>query len=301
MSASPEDLDRWFQAAIAAMDAGDVHAIERELERHPALVTARLDAPGPWLTAQVPGALKGFFARPYLLWFVAEDPERTGRLPANIVEILRVLLAAMERTDRAWRQQPLDVALRLVCWSGVAARQGVQLPMIDLLLDAGARPAEEAHNALVNGHVAAAAHLIARGGRLTLATAACLDRTDDLPALDAAATPAQRQFALVLAALNGRTAGVRWLIGAGVPVNEASPDLYPHGTPLHHAVASGSLPTVQALVEGGADVTRADTAWHGTPRGWALYYVDSVPPDRRAAFAEIAAYLAAREGAHVRA
>ena len=41
-------------------------------------------------------------------------------------------------------QEQLDTTLRLVCWSGVAARFGVQLEMIDALIDAGAAPAGEA-------------------------------------------------------------------------------------------------------------------------------------------------------------
>lgn len=297
MDVPSEDLDQCFQTAVSAIDAGDLCTLQREIEHHPILLTARLDSPGPWLQAKIPGALKGFFARPYLLWFVAEDPERTGHLPANIAEILQFLLAGTRRAGGPALQEQLDSTLRLVCWSCVAARQAVQIPMIDLLVDAGARPGENAHNALVNGHLSAAAHLLARGGLLTLAAAVCLDRSEDVPTLAMAATAAQRQFAFVLAALNGRSAGVRWLIQDGVPINDPCPELYPHGTPLHHAVASGSLETVQALVAGGADLTRADTAWNGTPRGWALHYVDSAPPRRRDAYEAIAVYLSDQEQA----
>jgi len=86
-------------------------------------------------------------------------------------------------------------------------------------------------------------------------------------------------MALVLAALNGKAKSVRWMLAAGVPANKPSADLYAHGTPLHHAVCSGSLETVQAMVEGGADVNIADTAWNGTPLGWAMHYVEEATTD----------------------
>ena len=79
-------LDPLFRDAVAAIDAGDLPGLERLLAAHPALVVERLDDPGAWLRAQVGDALDGFFQRPYLLWFVAEDPVRNGRLPGNIAQ-----------------------------------------------------------------------------------------------------------------------------------------------------------------------------------------------------------------------
>ncbi len=55
------------------------------------------------------------------------------------------------------------------------------------------------------------------------------------------------------------------MVEAGVDVKRPSADLYAHGTPLHHAVGSGSLATVRALVEAGADPDARDTFWNGTP------------------------------------
>jgi peptide-methionine (S)-S-oxide reductase len=46
-------------------------------------VRDRLESPGAWLRDKVGGALDGFFRQPYLLWFVAEDPVRNGKLPGN--------------------------------------------------------------------------------------------------------------------------------------------------------------------------------------------------------------------------
>jgi ankyrin repeat protein len=284
-------MDQLFAEAVTAIDRGDVPALLRILNEHPELVSTRLESPGPWLRESVDGALDGFFARPYLLWFVAEDPVRNGTLPPNIVDITRVIIDAAQLHARDSLPSQLDDTLRLVCWSGVAAQCGVQIPLIDLLVNAGAAPAANANNALVNQHVAAAERLVQLGGRLTLGAALCLDRWDDIPRLFAEANDAQKQMSLVLAALNGKADAVRWMVNAGVPMNQPSADLYAHGTPLHHAVCSGSLETVQALIEAGADASIADTAWNGTPLGWAEHYVADSAPDRRARYATIAEYL----------
>ena len=192
-------------------------------------------------------------------------------------------------------QEQLDYALRLVSWSTVARKCGVQIELIDVLADAGATLSGNPDNALVNGNIAAAEHLVRRGSPLTLATALCLERWPDVQRLAANAGGSEGQFALVLAALNGKTEALRQMIRLGVDVNAPSQDLYSHGTPLHHAVCSGSLEAVQVLVEAGANLHAQDTAWHGTPLGWALHYVEEKKQEEeRARYEKIAAYLRQR-------
>jgi peptide-methionine (S)-S-oxide reductase len=286
-------FDQLFQQAVALIGAGDVPALERLLTDHPELARGRLTAPGSWLRDRAGGALDGFFKDPYLLWFVAEDVPVHGHLPKNITDVTRAIVRAAQGAPGL--QEQLDSALRLVCWSGVAQRCGVQLELLDTLLDAGASPHGGPNNALVNGHSAAAEHLVARGARLTLASAVCLGRWDDARRLAATAGETEKQFALVLAALNGRAEAVTRLAAAGADVNRPSPDLYAHGTPLHHAVCSGSLATVRALVEAGADPGKPDTAWNGTPLGWAEYYLaERTDADAQRRYGEIAEYLRAR-------
>jgi peptide-methionine (S)-S-oxide reductase len=239
----------------------------------------------------VGSALDGFFARPYLLWFVAEDPERTGSLPPSIVAMMEQVIAVARAQHVATLQEQLDYTLTLVAWSWVAARCGVQLDLIDALIDAGASPVGNASNALVNRHPAAAERLVARGDPLTLASATCLGRWGAAPALAAAAEPGERQFALVLAALNGQADALRWLLDHGADATSSCEVLYPHATPLHHAVCSGSLDAVRVLVAAGADLHQRDTAWHGTPLGWAEHYAQQVEPGRAADFAAIVEYL----------
>src|SRR5439155_19032363 len=141
--------------AVSAIDAGEVETLQRLIAEYPLLVSVRLESPGPWLRERVGPALDGFFGRPFLLWFVAEDPVRNGRLPANIAEIVKVITRAARQQGVPSLQEQLDTTLRLVCWSGVAARFGVQLEMIDALIDAGAAPVTNANNALVNGRIGA--------------------------------------------------------------------------------------------------------------------------------------------------
>ena len=285
-------LDAAFRDAVAAIDAGDVATLKGLVDANPALVRERLESPGQWLRDQVGGALDGFFQRPYLLWFVAEDPVRNGTLPRNIADIARAIIEAARREAPTSLQEQLDYALTLVSWSWIARERGVQIELIDALVDAGAHPGGNPNNALVNGNVAAAEHLVKRGAPLTLATALCLGRWDDVDRLVESATDEQKRFAFVLSALNGNAPALRRMITAGVDPNAPSENLYSHGTPLHHAVCSGSLEAVRVLVEAGADRSATDTAWSGTPLGWAEYYVDDAKTDdKRKQYGGIAEYL----------
>ena len=320
--AKPDSMDAHFQQAVFALDAGDCAALEGLLLAHPRLATKRLASPGAWLRDKVDRrVLRGFFRKPYLLWFVAEDPIRNGELPRNVAEIARMIIRAAQRQGVAtssarvqhavrplikrWLplhgplsiKEQLDYALRLVAWSGVAAKCGVQIELIDVLVDAGASPAGSPENALVNGNQAAAEHLVARGAPLTLATALFLERWSDVPRLAQSASAAEKQFAFVLNALNGRAEAVRRMVAVGVDVNRPSRDLYSHGTPLHHAVCSGNLEAVKVLVDAGTDVNVKDRAWKGTPLGWAEHYVEEAAAGRAdEQHAAIAAYLRAAGG-----
>jgi peptide-methionine (S)-S-oxide reductase len=243
MSASLREaalLDTEFRRAVSAIDAGDVSTLDRLIRANPSLVRERLESPGEWLREKVANALDGFFQRPYLLWFVAEDPVRNGRLPANIAAVARSIIDA------------------------------------------------------------AAEHLVRRGAPLTLATALTLGRWSDADRLLATAADEQKQFAVVVSALNGNAEALRRLIRAGADVNARSAHLYSHATPLHHAVSAGSLESVQVLVDAGADITTRDTAWSATPLGWAEYYVNqsrggtASMPARASQHAQILEYLRSR-------
>jgi peptide-methionine (S)-S-oxide reductase len=264
-------LDALFQRAVSAIDAGDVSELERLAAVNPRVVRERLDDPGAWLRDKVGSALDGFFRRPYLLWFVAEDPVRNGRLPDNISDVTRVILRAAEREGVETRREQIDYALRLVSWSWIARECHVQIDLIDVLIDAGAALVGNPENALVNGNFAAAEHLVVRGAPVSLATALCLARWDHVRRLGPTASAEDKQFGLVLAALKGKADALAAVIDLGVDLNAPCANLYSHATALHHAVYSGSLDAVKVLVQAGADLDTKDTIYEGTPLGWAEY------------------------------
>jgi Ankyrin repeats (3 copies) len=287
----PEILDSLFREAVSAIDAGDVTALERLLAAHPRLVRDRLASPGAWLRDNVGGALEGFFRDPYLLWFVAEDPVRTGKLPRNIAQVTRAIIQAAEREGVDTLREQLAFTLHLAVCSPVERESGLQLELIDALIAAGASP-DATLDALICQNLVAAEHLLERGARVTLPTVVCLGRWGEIPRLARTASAEEKQIALAAAALNGKAEGLAALIDVGVDLDAYSTGFYTHATPLHHAVWSGALDAVKALVEAGARLDTRDHAEQATPLGWAEYAQGKHEGGERARqYAEIAAYL----------
>jgi len=268
---SADTFDRLFQQAVAAIDAGDEVGLKQLLDVHPELATERLYSPGEWLTNVIGDALKSFFKDPYLLWFVSEDAIRSGKLPKNIAAIASIIIQKARSQNAEELQEQLNYALKLVAWSTVARDCGVQTELIDVLIDSGANTDSVSNDALVNGNVDAAKQLLKRGAKLTLPTALCLEKWEEADELAVTATDNEKQFSLVLASLIGKPAAVSKAISYGAYINRPSDHLHSHGTPLHHAVWSGSLETVKILVNAGANLYAKDTLWSGTPLDWAEY------------------------------
>lgn len=300
-----ENFETEFQAAVAAIDAGDLDALTKYLAKSPGLVSRRLETPGPWLRDQIGEALDGFFARPYLLWFVAEDPVRRGKLPANIATVAKCLIDVARRHNVASLPEQLDYALRLVCWSSIARECGAQIGLIDTLLDAGAtldghtvysgRYGTHGDSAIYNRNLAAAEHLIARGADVTLTMALCLNRAADIERLSAAATLEQWEDAFVQAALLGNATALERGLKRGLSPMTVSRRNLSHATALHHAVWSGEISAVRVLLETGdqpADLSQRDTCHHGTPLDWAEYAQSQAEePAKRAPYEQIVSYL----------
>ncbi|MDQ5858055.1 MAG: ankyrin repeat domain-containing protein [Acidobacteriota bacterium] len=263
-------MDPIFREAVSAIDAGDVDGLEHLLAAHPELVRDRADYG------------EGYFHRPYLLWFVAENPVRNGRLPKNIADVTRAILRAAESHRVESVHDQLDYALGLVCSGRVPRECGAQRELIDVLCGAGANPDGAMLPALAHREIAAVERLLERGAAMTLPAAVGTGRLDDVSRLARAASPRDRQVALAAAALYGRAQVLVTLIPLGVDVNAYSPaGFHPHATALHHAVDSGSLDAVEVLVRAGADLDAKDRVHDGTPLDWAEYL----------GRAEIAAYL----------
>ncbi|MBO9155201.1 ankyrin repeat domain-containing protein [Chitinophaga sp. GCM10012297] len=273
-----------FQKAVNAIGSGDLPELEHLLAWHPQLASHRRDIPED-----------GYFKHPYLLWFIADNPVTNDHLPQNIPRIAAAIIKAVRLHAPELLQEQLDYALALVATGRVPREQGVQLPLIDLLIDNGANPGTGI-GALAHNNIDAAQRLIDRGGELTLAAAVCLRRTDWLPALLDRSNEAERQVAFVAAAFYGYADMLELLLRHGVNINALPTEGYGfhyHATALHQAVSSGSLEAVMLLVEAGADTRLADLIYHGTPLGWSQYmqHTNETPPGEKEKFAAIEAYL----------
>jgi len=257
-----EITDPLFREAVEAIDSGNTSLLTRLLRDHPQLASKRLDTPS-----------EGYFQYPYLLWFVADNPIRNERLPANITEVTRILIDAVRQNARESFQHQIDYALGLVATGRIPKECGVQIEMIDLLIDEGATPGSS-NGALAHGNSKAARHLVERGGKLTLTTAIGLDRKEDVEQLIRQATVQDKQIALIASAYFGKPGMVRYVIDSGVDVNayiDRSSGFHSHATALHQAVYSGSLDCVKILTESGADLNLEDRVYQGTPLEWAQY------------------------------
>ena len=252
-----------LDAALACLGAGDVAGLRALVTEDPALVRERFG-----------NGRDDYFTDPYLLWYVAENPIRTGRLPANIVDVARVLVEA--------GADQFDYALELVASGCVPRECGVQVALIDFLVDAGADPGGSRLTcALAHREREAVEALLRRGAPLTLeaavATGGPLEIAGDLG------------LALGTAAIFGRAEAVPALVARGADVNAFLPEAFhPHTTALHQAINAGSLATVRALIAAGADPSIRDRGFGGNALGWAEHL----------GHPEIAAYLRGSESRH---
>ena len=220
------------------------------------------------------------------------------RLPVNIVEVTAVLVGELRRRAVASLQEQMDYTLGLVATGRIPRECGVELAMLDLLMDAGAKPGGGL-GALAHGNVDAARRFIERGATLTLGTAVGLERADDIRRMAPAAGQDARLVALTVAAFYGKQEWIAFLLAVGVDPNDypKPAGFHTHATPLHQAVSSGSLAAVKLLVEAGADLTLKDKAHGGTPLGWARYMQSDESPDvdTRNRYGAIAEYLETRK------
>jgi Ankyrin repeats (3 copies) len=258
---------------VDLLDSGDAEGLRAHLKAHPKLIHQRVTCEGG-----------NYFRNPALLEFVAENPIRRGTLPANIVDVARMILEAGAKNDRA----ALNETLGLVCSGRVPRECRVQIPLIDLLCEYGADPNGGMPPALPHGEFEAVNALVRNGARIDLVVAATLGRVEDSRRLFANAGTEDRHRAFALAAQFGHTEIVRLLLDAGEDPNRYNPTgIHSHSTALHQAALAGHYEVVRLLVERGARLDLRDLWFQGTPEGWATHACQT----------EVAEFLRAQERA----
>ncbi len=263
-----------FESAVEAVVNGGLAELRDALHRDPALVRARstrvccFDPP---------------VHRATLLHYVAANGVEGYRqkTPPNAVEIAHALLQAGAEPDALADMYGAEcTTMSMLVSSSHPAEAGLQVPLLELLLDFGAAIEGRSTRkwgaplvtALAFGMSAAARALAKRGAHMDLPAAAGLGLVDDAARLLPSADPEACQRALSLAAQHGHAEIVCLLLDAGEDPNRYNPEgNHAHSTPLHQADLGGHVTVVRLLVERGARLDMRDTIWQGTPLGWALH------------------------------
>jgi ankyrin repeat protein len=280
-----------FEAAVEAVIAGDIATLRSLLDADPELVRARSTR----ITPQDPPRHRATL----LHYLAANGVEGYRQLsPPNAVEVARLLLERGAEVDAlADMYGGACTTMSLLVSSTPPARAGVQVPLVETLIDFGASLEAQGAGAwtsplttaLVFGFRDTADALVRRGARVdTLTAAAGLGRVDSARALLPSADADDRHRALALAAQLGHAEVVGLLLDAGEDPNRYNPKGgHAHSTPLHQAALGNHEAVVRLLVERGARIDIRDTIYKATPLGWAQH----------GGHAAIAEYLRARGGA----
>jgi ankyrin repeat protein len=265
-----------FAEAVAAFDAGDLEKLRGLIGADPSLVQARTNLGPPF----------GYFSGATLLHHVAGNPGRDAPLPANIVDIARLLLDAGADVHARTLGPNGGDTMALLITSKQASDRGVTGPLMDLLLGRGARLDVGGEGALdvplANHAPRAAEKMIELGAKPDVMAAAALGRVDLLQAAFARddghllARPRRHGremgerdaigLAMLFAYVRGQREAVDFLLDKEGNWNMTGVN---NGTALHRAAGEGDLEMVQRLVAKGADVGIRDDVYAATPLSWA--------------------------------
>ena len=271
---SPGPIAR-FERAVEAVIDGDIATLKQLLADDPELVRARstrvnhFDPP---------------MHRSTLLHYLAANGVEgyRQRSPKNAAEVAKVLLdAGADPNALSWAYGGQCTTMALLVSSTPPAEAGVQVPLVEMLIDYGASmlPAGEGNwtspveTALVFGKHDAAQALVRRGAPIRIAGRGRWSRPHRRREADVAVGGGEdRHRALALAAQSGQAEAVRVLLDAGEDPNRFNPPgTHSHTPPIHQAIAAGHLDVVKLLVDRGARLDIKDTIYQGTPLGWAKY------------------------------
>ncbi len=260
-----------FHPAMAAIVAGNLAELKTLIDKDPSLATATSST-----------------SHPTLLQCVVLDADKF----ANKIEMAQMLIDAGAEING-----PLVAAASIDNVESLAALLdvGADLNGVD-----GWSPLEEA---LYWGNHGVIELLLARGASLhNLRIAAGLGRTDLIESFfnsDGSLNPAAGKVdwpfrppckilkqptekeatnrqniinnAFIYACAHNRIEAADLLLKKGVQINAIPPGFDYAGTGLHYAALNGHRPTVDFLVEHGADVNVRDQKVNNTPAGWAEY------------------------------
>lgn len=249
-----------FRDAVGALDSGDLGRLQALIEERPSLLRYRCRTGAPYEA--------GYFAGATLLHHIAGNPDR-GPLPSNILDGARLLIRdGFDPTAAA-------DTIALLLTSKRAAEAGVALPLIDLLMKAGALFDLDAPGVLslplLNAAPATAEALVRRGAKMDLRHATALGKMSALAVMLAAAVePGTLEEALAYACICGQREAASLLAGHGARGDVlVSPGGQTPRTALHEAANRGFLEIAKLLLDGGADATVVEPHWGGTAADWA--------------------------------
>lgn len=253
--------DPSFRAAVKALQKGDVVELARRLDAEPHLLRERILGPEVYRRA----SRHQYFRDPKLFWFIANNPTLMKRMPANMVEVAETMIArGVDKAD-------LDYALELVMTSALAREQGLQMPLIDCLMRAGATPSAQAINmTLAHWELEPVQALLDAGLPMTASIAAAFGRTDRLSTLLREASGEEVQLALGLAVINRQLEAARMALDAGADPNAYLP-VHAHSLPMHQAAGDDNIEMMELLIARGAHHDIPDKLWGGIPLGWAIH------------------------------
>ena len=254
-----------FERGVEAVVGGDIAALELYLHEDPELIRARSDREH----------------HATLLHYVSANgvEDQRQRIPPTVVQVARTLLEAGAEVDALADMYGGHLAtLELVASSIHPARAGVQVALIELLLDYGAAidgPSEggpPVMAALANGRLEAAKTLARRGARLDLVAGAalgCLDVVKGIVAQEGFSREhgAQLERAFLWACQYGQTAVVEFLLQTGVDPTASDEQ---QQTGLHHAALGHQVDVVRMLLERQAPL-EAVNAFGGTVLAQAVW------------------------------
>ena len=251
-----------FERAADAIVNGDSALLRRLLGANPGLIKARSPR----------------VHRCMLLHYVGSNGFENYRqkTPPNALEILNILLDAGAEVDAPAETYGRGTTLGLVATSVHPVIAGVQLELLQRLIDAGADvnggPGSwnVVNACLANGRGVAARFLADRGARLNLESAAGVGRLELVEGFLSAGVDLQSKdmvSGFMWACEYGHDEVVAFLVEKGVDLSASG---WGGMTPLHWAVIGGQAGTAKLLLAHGAAL-EAENAFGGTALGQALW------------------------------